>query len=137
MKTSDAKEFIRLTDEKKKLQAESKAIQKALDNCGERLMSSMQEQGMQSFNMDGHTIYLLRDVTTSAGGNTEALVMGLRKARLGYMLQASPQKLKAWVKERMWRDDLQAWEVDKSKLPASIRALITVEERVSVCCKKA
>lgn len=137
MNTQAAKLFIELTDEKKRINADLKAVEDKLAECGKTLEASMSKAGVQNVKMNGHTIYLQRDLTASAGGNTEALVAALRKGKYGFILQASPQKLKAWLKEKMFRQDTQTWELDPSKIPANIREILTLDERVSVRCKKA
>ena len=132
MKTAEA-DFVELTRHKRELKSKIARIDKELAGVERELVKEFRESNKRSVNIDGHTIYLTRLISVkSIGGDTAAIVDKLRRARFGEMIGVNWPRLFSYVKERMQDDTTGTWEVDKSKLPPSIRDVVDVGERLSL-----
>jgi len=129
--------YIALTVKKRKIEAELRAVKDDIAPLESWIADDFAQRRCQSINLDGHTVYLRRDLSVkSKGGDTAAIVDKLRRARLGELIGVNWPRIKAWVKERCYREDIGEWQANTSKLPPSLRDVVDVEEYVRVCCKK-
>ena len=131
------KHYIDLHVEKRRIEAELRKVKDDIAPLESWIADDFAERRCQSINLDGHTVYLRRDLSVkSCGGDTAAIVDKLRRARLGELIGVNWPRIKAWVKERCYREDIGEWQADVSKLPPSLRDVVEVTELVRVSCKK-
>lgn len=130
--------FLALTKRKRELDAELRKTKDELAPLESWLADDFASRGVQSIKINGYTVYLKRDLSVkSKGGDTAAVVDKLRRARLGELIGISWPRLRAWVKERCYREDLDEWDTDINKLPPSLREVVEISEFTKVCCRKA
>lgn len=129
--------YVALTRAKRQIEAELRKVKDDIAPLEDAIATDFEERRCQSINLDGHTVYLRRDLSVrSKGGDTAAIVDKLRRARLGELIGVNWSRIRAWVKERCYREDIGEWQADISKLPPSLRDVVEVTEFTRVCCKK-
>ena len=69
--------FVALTDQKKALDAELRAVKEQIEALEPDVLHHMQENGIQSVNVDGYTVYLRRDIRASFKNTPEAYTAAL------------------------------------------------------------
>ena len=130
--------FIALTIEKKKLEALLAPIKKELAELSSDLVTEFQTQGDQRITRNGWTIYVKRDLAIRAtNGDLAGFCDALRRAHLHELIGPTMSKVKAWLKGRFQPEDSDTWEIDKRKIPPSLRDKIDVGEFTTVSAKKA
>lgn len=130
--------YIALTQRKRELEADLRRTKEDLQPVESWLANDFMSRGVQSIKQNGYTVYLKRDLSVkSKGGDTAAVVDKLRRARLGELIGINWPRIRAWVKERCYRADLDEWDTDITKLPPSLREVVEISEFTKVCCRKA
>lgn len=66
------REFVKLQEEKKRLDAELKMIKAAIGEMEPSILEYLQEGGIQNINVDKHTVYIARDIHASFLATDEA-----------------------------------------------------------------
>ena len=120
-------EFIALTERKRELKAHLSRIEKDLREAEGAIVSSWTADGTQRINRNGKTVYLRRDLSVRIGDKAAARE-ALEALELADLLAPNAAQLKAWLKERMTREDIGEWSVDPDKIPESLRSCLTMEE---------
>jgi hypothetical protein len=96
------REFVALEKKKAELNREIKQTQKALDALDTLLTQQLLDDGVQSVNVDGRTVYLRRDLYASAlDGDRAAVVQALKDSGLSQYVseQYNTNSLSAYVRE--------------------------------------
>ena len=119
----------------KELKAAKKIVEDIKDEIAPikaEILADFEEGTVTSTKVEGGTVYLHRDMTVAAvGGDTDAVVMKLRKARLSELIGIKHSTLKAFVKERCKQED-GTFALDLKHLPPSLRDVVQLGERFDV-----
>lgn len=107
MNTDDLKRFVELSEKKSDLGDDLKAVTTEMDEIEERLKDAFQEESIQSVRIDGHTVYLRRELWAGAPKNdagdtdTERACEALRRAGVGHFVKEgfNSMTVSAWVRE--------------------------------------
>jgi hypothetical protein len=100
--TENLKEFVALEKEKADLKLREKTINTRLDELSELITKQFVEDGIQSTNIDGRTVYMHRDLYASPiGGDKEAVARALKESDLSQYVREdyNANSLKAYVRE--------------------------------------
>ena len=111
MNAAKLKEFVKLEGEKSDIKTRLKAIETRLGELDESLTRQFIEDGIQSTNIDGRTVYLHREIFASAkNGDKEAVVTALKACDLGQYVREdyNANSLKAFVREMVKEAEEQA-----------------------------
>ena len=132
------KEFIDLTEQKRALAEQQRALQARLDSLTPNIIFDFCANDKQSENRNGYCVYLGRNVSIKAAGagETADIVDVLRKARLGELIGLNWPRVRAWIKERMYCAATDTWEINLKKLPPSLRGVVEISEFYRLNCRK-
>lgn len=155
MRNADLQRYAELHWKIKEKEGEVEDLKKKLDKLGLALLENMTKDGVQRVNIDGSTLYVLRTVRASAGGNMPALIEALKEAAaetwideegreaLRYPMLAAmitetvnANTLSAWVREYDDPDDPKGPEEIVASLPSTVQPAIKVTEKFELRCVK-
>lgn len=124
------KRYIELNEKKKKLNADLKEVNGAMTEHETVILDRWATDTISKQTMGGFTVHLRNDVQakTSEGFNGGDVADALRKAKLGFLVTANWQSLKAWVKER---------KELKKPIPAGVSKVLTIIEITKLGVRKA
>lgn len=136
-KTIDEKitEFVDLTNDKRELQSQLRALQRVIDDLSADIVQHFEENDRQSVKQNGATVYLSREMAVKVL-DSAGVVKALEDAGLGELVAPQSQRLKSWIKETLESETTGTWEIDKDKLPEGIRDMIEVDEFYRLNCRK-
>jgi predicted DCC family thiol-disulfide oxidoreductase YuxK len=120
--------LIVLTERKKAVKNSLDEVNAEIADVEAEIAARFRKDGTQSVNRNGTLVYMKRELTVRSTHGTDATVEALRKARLSDLISVQHQRLKAWVRERMYNARTDNWELNEKKLPPSLRAVIKCEE---------
>ena len=128
--------FITLTERKKAIKNSLDEVNTELAGVEAEIAQTFRDNGTSKITRNGVTVHLIRHLSVRNTAGTAATVAALRKARLGDLLMASSQRMKAWIKEKMENRRTGTWEVNLKKLPPSLRKVVSVEEYYKIGVRK-
>jgi len=99
MNTAQLKEFVCLETEKRRLEGELKLTKQKLDDLKQALIPQFLEDGFQSTEIDGRTVYIHAEVRPAMVNGREQVVEALRKAGLDQYIGVNHQAFGAFVRE--------------------------------------
>lgn len=130
--------FIELTERKRDYEAKVREMKEELEPLEMEISKYFDDNEQQAATIKGWTVYRKRDISIkSASGVSSDIVDKLRRARLGELIGVNWPGIKAWVKERMYNEQTDTWEIDLNKLPPTLREIVTVDEFYRINCKRA
>ena len=118
--------YMELRAEVARLDAEAKPLKAEIAELEGAIVAQWTADGTSKLTRDGKTIYLRRELSVKHKQGTAATVAVLRELGLADLLQASPQRLKAWLKEQMHREDIDEW--DTGRMPDTLAEYLDVNE---------
>lgn len=139
MRNSDLKRYITIVQKIKGHEGAIGELKEKKAQLENALMKNMIDGGIQRCSLDGHTVYIKRELWAGAGeAGMPALVAALKAAGLGDLVSesAGAQKLSAWVREHD-PDKKDPPEVVISRLPEAIRPVVKVSEKYGLHVVKA
>lgn len=124
------KRYIELTNNKKKLNAQVKEIQKELDEHETKILDRWSNDQTSKQTIGGFTVHLrgTTQVKTGEGFNGGDVASALRAAKLSDLVTANWRSLASWVKER---------KELKKKIPAGVSKVIAINEVIKLGVRKA
>lgn len=101
MNMTTLKEFVALHEQKRQLDADLKRVTAEIADMQEVLVPQFIEDGVQSMNVDGRTVYLQKDIYAGPINDQEDVVEALKASDLGQYVAENynAQSLKAYVRE--------------------------------------
>jgi hypothetical protein len=99
MDTAKLKEFVRLETDKRRLEGEMKLVKKRLEELKELLVPQFLEDGFQSTEIDGRTVYIHSEVRPAMVNGREQVVAALRAENLDQYIGVNHQSFAAYVRE--------------------------------------
>lgn len=134
MNTEMLQQFLTMTLEKRKHEQEAKALASKIAVIEPLIIEEFAADGMQRTTLQGHTVYLNRQMLSSVvSGEMPAVCLGLEAVGAGDLVKESVNSatLSAWVRERERDAD------DMPILPPELAGLVKVYERFSMRVIKA
>lgn len=131
----DVRRFIELTEKKRELDAEIRALNEQLGELDERLQEGFVQDGVDKITADGFTVYIRKQFWASVAGRdalgkTESTLRAidvLRANGLSHMVTLGTQSVSS-----LFRD-----EEAVAELPPDVREAFEVTEKVKVCARRA
>ncbi len=99
MDTALLKEFVSLETQKRRLEAELKLIKQQIDALKELLIPQFLEDGFQSTEIDGRTVYIHAEVRPAMVNGRDEVVSALRVEGLDQYIGVNHQSFGAFVRE--------------------------------------
>jgi len=126
------KKYVELADKKKRAEANIDEIKQQMKVLEEYLLDNMMKAGQQSANLDGHTVYVHRQLWASAANGAEALHEALEQTGHGELVEpkVNSQRLSALVRE--FEQDEEGMPI----LPGALKEAVKVSEKYSVRVRK-
>lgn len=130
MNADNLRDWVRLTEQKREVEAELREINGQLSALETVLLDQFADGGMQSVTAHGYTVYLQRELSCGLAEavDKETAIKALEDAGLGSCLMLSAGSLKSLVREHM--------EAGEDVLPAELKGLIKVSEFYRVRTRK-
>jgi hypothetical protein len=124
------KEFLQLTLRKRELEEQIKEIDGRLNELQEQSLTLFEREGISSLRLDGHTVYLHRQVWASVDASNPYALAELKRNGLGDLVKptVNGQTLSAWVRERQ--------EEDKP-IPPVLAQYLKISEKYGLRARKA
>ena len=139
MNTAKLKDFVGLTEEKRRITAQLEHIQGELDALSEVLLDQFADEGVRNVNIDGHTIYLQAQLWASAvDGDYERACDALEQSGLGEFVgrRFNSNQLSAWVREHT-RDEAGNYpDTLDEHLPVAFLGSIKAEKKWTVRARR-
>ena len=128
MQTELLKRYITVTEEKKAMELKAKQLGADLEKLEQVLIEDFAASGVQNMNLDGHTVYMHRQLWASAPDAEQAIAV-FTELGLEDLVQTSvpSQRLSAWVREQ----DKEGKEISEP-----IQRVIKITEEQSLRVKK-
>lgn len=123
-----ALEMVKLTREKKKVEAELSPIKDRLAEVQAVVEQKLTTGMTDSIKVDGATVFMRRDLAVKHKLDPRHTAEKLLANNHADMLQASPQKLKAYLRELLVTPGTDSWEAENSRLPEFLKDAVEVSE---------
>jgi len=126
----DLAEFVRLQEERRKIESTLDSLKEILKVMEEEILGEFERTGMSSAKVDGMTIYLHRQLWAGPKEGDYATACRVMKEN----------GLGDFVSERFNTNTVSAWVREEEKsgraLPAAIAAALNVEEKFTIKTRK-
>lgn len=127
MEMEVVREYTKLNRRKRELEAELDAVKEQKAKVEERLLEEFSLDNVDRITLDGHTVYLHRQVWAALeeGATKEDVIEGFRAAGLEHFVSEtySHQTVSAWLREL---------EREGEELPEELDGLLGTSEKFSV-----
>lgn len=122
--TENLKQFVHLTREKRRLDAEAKEVGRLVDEVERKLVEQMIDAGVESTRIDGMTVYRKRRTTTkwAEGVDKEAVIAQMLENGDGRLLGFNYPSLVSFAKEHTNE------ETGEVELPEYLQGVLEVGE---------
>jgi hypothetical protein len=126
------KEFLRLTTEKRNLNEKLENIEKSLKELESGVIDHMADEGIQSINIDGYSLYIHKQIRASCL-NTK--IMKQYEHQL-VKETVNANTLAAWVREQLEDGEWERDDQGSPVVPEELREAIKVTEQISARARK-
>lgn len=128
-----AKRYVILAEMKKNCENDMEKIKEEMDVIETKLLDNFTKAGIQSVNVDNHTLYVHRQLWASAANGSAQLIAALQAEGYGELVEpkVNSQSLSALVRE--FKRDAEGMPI----LPGSMKEAVMVTEKYGVRVRKA
>lgn len=126
------KEYVQMSALKKSIEEELESVKVRLAEIEPQLLDEFAEAGMQSANIDGHTIYIQRQLWAKVedGASKDDVILGLKAAGYSDYVNETynTQQVSALLRE---------WDKQELPIPAPLEGKLGSTEKFSLRVRKA
>lgn len=129
--TDALRRYVALTRRKRTIKAEEKEINQQLEKLEQQLLAQFEHSGLDATRLDGHTVYLQRQIFANArDGDQQRAVEALHAVGLDDYVRErfNPQQISAYVREQ---------EELGNELPDPLKDALTIHEKFTLRVRKA
>lgn len=132
MDLDDVHRYVELRRRQSELESEASGVKEEADQIEQRLLEDFAEQGVDRMSVNGHTVYLHRQLWARVpeGVTRAEVVEALEEAGLGHFVrrQYNTQTVSAWLRDL---------EREEEELPPELYGMIEGSERYSLRVRRA
>jgi hypothetical protein len=131
---SDVRRFIELKREKDSIKQREREINLEMATLDESIVEAMMESGIQSMNVDGHTLYIRTDLFASPENGREELIDAIRRSGPAWDWLIQPNYNAAKLKSKI--RELPRDEYGNPEIPPTLQGQLKLTFKPTVGLRK-